>query len=62
MGLGDMWSRTLVYFGIAEEDDWDDDHADVVTQEENERQSRRRDRHNVRRLPRSETAPEEPRT
>ena len=25
MGLGDMWSRTLVYFGIAEEDDWDDD-------------------------------------
>ena len=54
MGLGDMWSRTLVDFGIAEADDWDDDHADVVTQEENERQSRRRDRHNVRRLPRSE--------
>jgi cell division inhibitor SepF len=52
MGLGEMWSRTLVYFGIAEEDDWDDD--EVVTREETQRESRRRDRHNVRRLPRSE--------
>ena len=26
MALGDLWSRTLVYFGIAEEDDdWDDE-------------------------------------
>ncbi len=26
MGLGDLWSRTLVYFGIAEEDEeWDED-------------------------------------
>ena len=26
MALGDLWSRTLVYFGIAEEDDdWEDD-------------------------------------
>jgi cell division inhibitor SepF len=27
MGLGDLWNRTLVYFGIAEEDDdyWDED-------------------------------------
>jgi cell division inhibitor SepF len=54
MGLGDMWSRTLVYFGIAEEDDWDDDVADVVTEEEQARETRRRERHNVRRLPRSE--------
>jgi cell division inhibitor SepF len=52
MSLGDMWSRTLVYFGIAEEDDWDED--EIVTQEETERESRRRERHNVRRLPRSE--------
>jgi cell division inhibitor SepF len=52
MGLGEMWSRTLVYFGIAEEDDWDED--EVVTREETQRESRRRDRHNVRRLPRSE--------
>ena len=26
MALGDLWSRTLVYFGIAEEDDdWEDE-------------------------------------
>ena len=25
MALGDLWNRTLVYFGIAEEDEWDDD-------------------------------------
>jgi cell division inhibitor SepF len=55
MGLGDMWSRTLVYFGIAEEDDWDDDTSEVVSEEQQARDSRRRERqHNVRRLPRSE--------
>ena len=26
MGFADVWNRTLVYFGIAEEDeDWDED-------------------------------------
>jgi hypothetical protein len=25
MGFADAWNRTLVYFGIAEEEDWDDD-------------------------------------
>ncbi|HZS30527.1 MAG TPA: cell division protein SepF [Gaiellaceae bacterium] len=25
MGLGNVWERALVYFGIAEEDDWDED-------------------------------------
>ncbi|HXY84428.1 MAG TPA: cell division protein SepF [Gaiellaceae bacterium] len=25
MGFADVWNRTLVYFGIAEEDDWDDE-------------------------------------
>jgi cell division inhibitor SepF len=25
MALSDVWARTLVYFGIAEEEDWDDD-------------------------------------
>jgi cell division inhibitor SepF len=49
MGLSDMWSRTLVYFGIAEDDDWDEDA--VVTEEEIERDQRRRSRTNVRRLP-----------
>jgi cell division inhibitor SepF len=52
MGLGDMWNRTLVYFGIAEEDDWDED--ELVSSEEQAREARRRDRHNVRRLPAAE--------
>ncbi len=51
MGLSDMWSRTLVYFGIAEEDEWDDD--ELVTNEQTEREARARARHNVRRLPRT---------
>ena len=25
MGLGDLWNRTLVYFGIAEDEEWDED-------------------------------------
>jgi cell division inhibitor SepF len=49
MGFADLWNRTLVYFGIAEEDDyWDED--GYVTNEELERNYR--DRPNVRRLPR----------
>jgi cell division inhibitor SepF len=55
MGFSDMWSRTLVYFGIAEEDDWDED--DLVTSDEVDREARARARHNVRRLPRT-TEPE----
>jgi cell division inhibitor SepF len=47
MGFADVWSRTLVYFGIAEEDeDWDED--GYVTHEELERSYA--DRPNVRRL------------
>ncbi len=45
-----MWNRTLAYFGIAEEDDWDED--GLTTNEELERDYQARDRHNVRRLPR----------
>jgi cell division inhibitor SepF len=49
VGFADLWSRTLVYFGIAEEDDyWDQD--GYVTNEELERSYD--DRPNVRRLPR----------
>ena len=50
MGLADVWNRTLVYFGIAEEedDDWDDD--GYAANEELERTYRQRDRANVRRL------------
>ncbi len=51
MGLGDVWNRTLVYFGIAEDEEWDDDAT--VTGEEVERDYRRKERQNVRRLPRS---------
>jgi cell division inhibitor SepF len=54
--LADLWSRTLVYFGIAEEDDeyWDED--GYVTNEELERTYTERPA-NVRRLsPRSRRA------
>ena len=28
MGVGNVWNRALVYFGIAEEDEyWDDDYS-----------------------------------
>ena len=48
MGFADVWNRTLVYFGIAEEDDWDEDgHA---TNEELQRSYGARERANVRRL------------
>jgi cell division inhibitor SepF len=47
MGFADVWNRTLVYFGIAEEDDdWDED--GYLTEEELE--GRYRERPNVRRL------------
>jgi cell division inhibitor SepF len=49
MGFGDLWSRTLVYFGIAEDDEWDED--GLQTNEQVEESYRRRDRQNVRRLP-----------
>ncbi len=48
MALGDLWTRTLVYFGIAEEDeDWEDE--DGYAAEESLEQSYR-ERPNVRRL------------
>jgi cell division inhibitor SepF len=49
MGLGDLWSRTLVYFGIAEEEEWDED--GYLTHERADENSRRRERQNLRRLP-----------
>ena len=52
MGFSDLWNRTLVYFGIAEDEEWDDD---VQTSEQQLEESyRRRDRQNVRRLPSSD--------
>ena len=49
MGFSDLWNRTLVYFGIAEDEEWDED--GYQTNEQLEESYRRRDRHNVRRLP-----------
>ncbi len=55
MGLSDVWNRTLVYFGIAEDEEWDED--GLATQEELERDYRSRSsRQNVRRLPRRREA------
>jgi cell division inhibitor SepF len=49
VGFADLWNRTLVYFGIAEEDEyWDED--GYATNEELERTYS--ERPNVRRLPR----------
>jgi cell division inhibitor SepF len=51
MGFSDLWSRTLVYFGIAEDEEWDDDLE--TSERQLEESYRRRDRQNVRRLPSS---------
>jgi len=49
MGFSNVWNRTLVYFGIAEEEeDWDED--GFATNEELERSYHTRERANVRRL------------
>jgi cell division inhibitor SepF len=54
MGLGDVWNKTLVYFGIAEDEEWGDD---VFTDDEIEDDYRSRsNRANVRRLPRRREA------
>ena len=47
MAFADVWNRTLVYFGIAEEEDWDED--GYLTDEELQRVYA--ERPNVRRLP-----------
>src|SRR5579884_2979617 len=46
MGFGDVWNKTLVYFGIAEEEDWDDE--GYLTDEDVQRSYA--ERPNVRRL------------
>ncbi len=55
MAFGDLWTRTLVYFGIAEDEEWDDD-ALETSEQQLEESYRRRDRQNVRRLPSSAEA------
>jgi cell division inhibitor SepF len=52
MAIGDYWHRTLVYFGLAEDEEWyDDDEDGTAAQEDLERTYR--ERPNVRRLDRS---------
>jgi cell division inhibitor SepF len=46
MGFADVWNKTLVYFGIAEEEDWDEE--GYVTDEDLQRSYA--ERPNVRRL------------
>jgi cell division inhibitor SepF len=46
MGFADVWNKTLVYFGIAEEEDWDEE--SYVTDEDLQRSYA--ERPNVRRL------------
>ncbi|HET9214105.1 MAG TPA: cell division protein SepF [Gaiellaceae bacterium] len=48
MGLADVWSRALVYFGIVEEDEYWDEEAYAA--EEEMGRAYERDRQNVRRL------------
>jgi cell division inhibitor SepF len=47
MGLGTVWERALVYFGIAEEEDWDEEGYYVEDEEAHDPY----ERPNVRRLP-----------
>src|SRR5271169_4209556 len=56
MGMGELWSRTLVYFGIAEEDDEFYEDEEGFSQAEESLEQSYRDRPNVRRLtPRKRT-------
>ncbi len=57
MSLGDLWARTLVYFGIAEEDEDGYDEDDTYAAEESLEQSYR-DRPNVLRLTPRRRVPE----
>jgi cell division inhibitor SepF len=50
MAFRDTWHRTLVYFGLAEDDAYDDDDAEPYSEPEVELQDTYRERPNVRRL------------
>jgi cell division inhibitor SepF len=50
MAFRDTWHRTLVYFGLAIEDEYDDDREPVYHEPEAELQETYRERPNVRRL------------
>src|SRR5829696_8828763 len=50
MAFSDTWHRTLVYFGLAVEDDYEDDQTVAYHEPEAELEDRYRERPNVRRL------------
>jgi cell division inhibitor SepF len=50
MAFRDTWHRTLVYFGLAEDDAYEDDDIEPYPEPEAEPQDSYRDRHNVRKL------------
>ncbi|HYV16032.1 MAG TPA: cell division protein SepF [Conexibacter sp.] len=50
MALRDSWHRTLVYFGLAVEDEYDEPEREAYHEPEVELEDRYRDRPNVRRL------------
>lgn len=50
MAFRDTWHRTLVYFGLAVEDDYEDDRTVAYHEPEAELEDRYRERPNVRRL------------
>src|SRR5215218_10138147 len=50
MAFSDTWHRTLVYFGLAVEDEYDNDREPVYHEPEAELQESYRERPNVRRL------------
>jgi cell division inhibitor SepF len=50
MAFRDTWHRTLVYFGLAEDDAYDDDEVEPYSEPEVELQDSYRDRPNVRKL------------
>jgi cell division inhibitor SepF len=50
MAFRDTWHRTLVYFGLAEDEAYDDDYAEPYVEPESDIQESYRERPNVRRL------------
>jgi cell division inhibitor SepF len=50
MAFRDTWHRTLVYFGLAEDDAYDDEDLEPYPEPEAELQDSYRDRPNVRKL------------
>ena len=53
MGVRDLWNRTLVYFGLAEDESFYDDEDDVSRDHESNLERSYRERPNVRRIDRS---------